>query len=111
MIRRPPRSTLFPYTTLFRSLRRVAALGEHAEQRVALGEDAGEPAALDDQQRADAVALHQLRRRRDAGFGAGGNGFLLPNDAADRSFFHGTPPRADTLLSVRRIALQIASRR
>src|SRR5256885_16991275 len=25
MIRRPPRSTLFPYTTLFRSVRRVAA--------------------------------------------------------------------------------------
>src|SRR2546422_6721497 len=28
MIRRPPRSTLFPYTTLFRS--RPLALGEHA---------------------------------------------------------------------------------
>src|SRR2546425_2353998 len=28
MIRRPPRSTLFPYTTLFRSLRQVAA--QHA---------------------------------------------------------------------------------
>src|SRR2546425_5692814 len=28
MIRRPPRSTLFPYTTLFRSLRRRAA-GDH----------------------------------------------------------------------------------
>src|SRR3712207_8999926 len=27
MIRRPPRSTLFPYTTLFRSLRRVATPG------------------------------------------------------------------------------------
>src|SRR2546429_6328075 len=27
MIRRPPRSTLFPYTTLFRSLRRAAAVG------------------------------------------------------------------------------------
>src|SRR3712207_8261441 len=27
MIRRPPRSTLFPYTTLFRSVRRLAALG------------------------------------------------------------------------------------
>src|SRR2546428_5020045 len=27
MIRRPPRSTLFPYTTLFRSLGRAAALG------------------------------------------------------------------------------------
>src|SRR3989449_10800107 len=26
MIRRPPRSTLFPYTTLFRSLDRIAAL-------------------------------------------------------------------------------------
>src|SRR3712207_8278923 len=26
MIRRPPRSTLFPYTTLFRSRQRVAAL-------------------------------------------------------------------------------------
>src|SRR2546428_9278895 len=28
MIRRPPRSTLFPYTTLFRSLRRLLARGE-----------------------------------------------------------------------------------
>src|SRR2546427_8069815 len=27
MIRRPPRSTLFPYTTLFRSLRAKAGLG------------------------------------------------------------------------------------
>src|SRR5258708_11409393 len=31
MIRRPPRSTLFPYTTLFRSLEKLAANGE-AEQ-------------------------------------------------------------------------------
>src|SRR3712207_7057026 len=30
MIRRPPRSTLFPYTTLFRS-REVGAEGEYAE--------------------------------------------------------------------------------
>src|SRR5256885_7596676 len=29
MIRRPPRSTLFPYTTLFRSLRIVGALLRH----------------------------------------------------------------------------------
>src|SRR2546425_6226732 len=28
MIRRPPRSTLFPYTTLFRSRQRAAELGE-----------------------------------------------------------------------------------
>src|SRR2546430_7396410 len=30
MIRRPPRSTLFPYTTLFRSRRRVAEPGRNA---------------------------------------------------------------------------------
>src|SRR3712207_8410313 len=29
MIRRPPRSTLFPYTTLFRSARREAGGGAH----------------------------------------------------------------------------------
>src|SRR2546430_11297859 len=29
MIRRPPRSTLFPYTTLFRSLGQPEALGQH----------------------------------------------------------------------------------
>src|SRR2546425_2466060 len=34
MIRRPPRSTLFPYTTLFRS--RVARRGEDAPQLVEL---------------------------------------------------------------------------
>src|SRR5260221_10840988 len=36
MIRRPPRSTLFPYTTLFRSLRPAHA--PHAPQRIAAGE-------------------------------------------------------------------------
>src|SRR2546427_8431666 len=30
MIRRPPRSTLFPYTTLFRSVRRDGALADPA---------------------------------------------------------------------------------
>src|SRR2546430_14373071 len=35
MIRRPPRSTLFPYTTLFRSLfRRVAGRGEDSAVEV-----------------------------------------------------------------------------
>src|SRR3712207_7447919 len=41
MIRRPPRSTLFPYTTLFRS-RVVAAVRDHAlgpaDDRVGVGE-------------------------------------------------------------------------
>src|SRR5256885_6143886 len=30
MIRRPPRSTLFPYTTLFRSYRREQSHGDHS---------------------------------------------------------------------------------
>src|SRR3712207_8967025 len=37
MIRRPPRSTLFPYTTLFRSLRHVAVGREAVEPRQVLG--------------------------------------------------------------------------
>src|SRR3712207_8273039 len=43
MIRRPPRSTLFPYTTLFRSLpvqRRHVVQG--LEHLVAVGDDAGD---------------------------------------------------------------------
>src|SRR5258708_29544040 len=31
MIRRPPRSTLFPYTTLFRSRRVLAAISNHMD--------------------------------------------------------------------------------
>src|SRR5258707_9521321 len=34
MIRRPPRSTLFPYTTLFRSVSRAPRVGAHAHRRV-----------------------------------------------------------------------------
>src|SRR2546430_7522299 len=37
MIRRPPRSTLFPYTTLFRSRRRIAELAR--EHRLPVLED------------------------------------------------------------------------
>src|SRR3712207_7883969 len=33
MIRRPPRSTLFPYTTLFRSGRKSASLASHLGRR------------------------------------------------------------------------------
>src|SRR3989441_10988300 len=37
MIRRPPRSTLFPYTTLFRSLPIALGIGAGADARRALG--------------------------------------------------------------------------
>src|SRR3712207_6907306 len=40
MIRRPPRSTLFPYTTLFRSVRGQVAL---VEDQVEDGEHPGDP--------------------------------------------------------------------
>src|SRR3712207_7721048 len=33
MIRRPPRSTLFPYTTLFRSIRKSELKEKHPEER------------------------------------------------------------------------------
>src|SRR2546422_1549930 len=33
MIRRPPRSTLFPYTTLFRSIRRITSLRNGSRRR------------------------------------------------------------------------------
>src|SRR2546430_6768092 len=40
MIRRPPRSTLFPYTTLFRSLLRPRAKGDHGDHRAHADDDA-----------------------------------------------------------------------
>src|SRR3712207_8580582 len=56
MIRRPPRSTLFPYTTLFRSLEGPIAL-QHACYDVALGEVLG---ALDQAHRPLPTTLHRL---------------------------------------------------
>src|SRR5690242_20988471 len=44
MLRRPPRSTLFPYTTLFRSISASVVDGDH-EIRIALGRS-GETKAL-----------------------------------------------------------------
>src|SRR3989449_11704386 len=41
MIRRPPRSTLFPYTTLFRSV--LERVGGEARQRLEPGDDRREP--------------------------------------------------------------------
>src|SRR2546430_5539258 len=43
MIRRPPRSTLFPYTTLFRSSRVVPVVGKRHEHDLDLTTEGGEP--------------------------------------------------------------------
>src|SRR5258705_8681937 len=45
MIRRPPRSTLFPYTTLFRSPANIAHFLASCEQRRLASAHAGSPSA------------------------------------------------------------------
>src|SRR2546430_12869380 len=52
MIRRPPRSTLFPYTTLFRSLVERALHGPEAA--------AGERRRIGDHQRGDEKEVHAV---------------------------------------------------
>src|SRR2546425_9030862 len=53
MIRRPPRSTLFPYTTLFRS-RGMQAL-KRAEKLVGVGHVEARPVVADEKGRAPAI--------------------------------------------------------
>src|SRR3712207_7883841 len=70
MIRRPPRSTLFPYTTLFRSLRIEARGRLVEEEQLRVPDDADghvEAAALATGERADlrvgvAAELHRDRK-------------------------------------------------
>src|SRR3989449_9855629 len=78
MIRRPPRSTLFPYTTLFRSLLRMAGVGlldrddvEHARAARLVdphAAHAGEAGALDlvpdHAGLHDALGVREVRRRQ-----------------------------------------------
>src|SRR5438034_4889909 len=59
MIRRPPRSTLFPYTTLFRSRLRVRKLSRHRGTRARAVERAGPKASRGD------VAPHPAARRSE----------------------------------------------
>src|SRR3712207_8432537 len=66
MIRRPPRSTLFPYTTLFRSVERleVERLRHHAlgrEGRVAVEDDGDRGVVVDVGVRPLARGLHGAR--------------------------------------------------
>src|SRR3712207_7989102 len=66
MIRRPPRSTLFPYTTLFRSER---------DDVVALGERGAElPAGAVERPRERLLVRHELVQTRAGRVGEGGGG-------------------------------------
>src|SRR3712207_8511439 len=68
MIRRPPRSTLFPYTTLFRSvLRHVVPRGAGAQHQRALALPV-QPAAVTagmPHRAAELLEARQVRRDRD----------------------------------------------
>src|SRR2546430_7527282 len=56
MIRRPPRSTLFPYTTLFRS---------EIPEQVAVAHELREILVARDEGRAHALPAHEVRQRAD----------------------------------------------
>src|SRR5258707_13807065 len=58
MIRRPPRSTLFPYTTLFRSVERDVRKASDDEV-VAVGGGARDELRADERARAGAVLDHE----------------------------------------------------
>src|SRR5688572_33407489 len=55
MIRRPPRSTLFPYTTLFRSVSPRVTWGTSPDQSITLDERVPNPAAQRTPQQRDAA--------------------------------------------------------
>src|SRR2546430_16573506 len=68
MIRRPPRSTLFPYTTLFRSdLARLTALGRHEHDAVgpARAIDRRGRSVLQDVDRRDVARIEITQARAD----------------------------------------------
>src|SRR3712207_6953932 len=72
MIRRPPRSTLFPYTTLFRS--------RHGWRSQARPDDRADPAT--------AAQAGNQRGRESRRHAAGGSAAVLPGAAATRSEEH-----------------------
>src|SRR3989454_8620509 len=65
MIRRPPRSTLFPYTTLFRSDQPALAHEEQLDARVVTLADDAEDVLVDLLGRDDLLALAHLVERLD----------------------------------------------
>src|SRR2546427_1854361 len=70
MIRRPPRSTLFPYTTLFRSIQRVYGAAVNA-------------AKLDDAEKLFALKLELAKYRQPQIFGGTGDAMVSLNATAE----------------------------
>src|SRR2546426_8170356 len=76
MIRRPPRSTLFPYTTLFRSAQAPAGREGRFLHRASLRRRARGSAATFDRPLRRAGRAARGGRRRRAGSARGGGGSL-----------------------------------
>src|SRR5258708_27653375 len=73
MIRRPPRSTLFPYTTLFRSLFADHHVIEHHTDRIEIG-------AVIERSALGLLRCH-VSRRADGEAGVGQPGYMAPEQA------------------------------
>src|SRR2546430_12180565 len=88
MIRRPPRSTLFPYTTLFRSLYTIAKDGFHVDEFCHVGQwgthvdPRSEEHTSELQSQSNLVCRLLLEKKNSAG---GGGGRLRPVRAARSS--------------------------
>src|SRR2546423_6249473 len=67
MIRRPPRSTLFPYTTLFRSHGRIVADGSPAELKAQIGRPTVEAIPVTASDRAAVAAVLERFGERTGG--------------------------------------------
>src|SRR2546426_11159681 len=102
MIRRPPRSTLFPYTTLFRSLEveLLGDLAERGEQRLA--EAVGESHDPDAHAvvRAEDPGVARRRQRGDGDPGDAGGGVLQELAAWHLLLRHVSPPANHGMLDL-----------
>src|SRR3712207_8478941 len=81
MIRRPPRSTLFPYTTLFRSEADADVLGLDLDQ---FGQRVLEPAADGDRAAEGGVEVGELLAAHGAGRVDAGAGLVDADVSQDR---------------------------
>src|SRR2546422_7912005 len=91
MIRRPPRSTLFPYTTLFRSLHANRLGSPKALGRSALGCLAGDKNARSDQQNRQAEDRKSTRLNSSHGYISYAVFCLKKKKDAELDRFHGAP--------------------
>src|SRR3712207_9498421 len=83
MIRRPPRSTLFPYTTLFRSCNALSVVESFADGRfrvvaLAAGRNTGRLAAQVERHRPEVVAVEDEAAAESLKVEIGRRGLKLP---------------------------------